>query len=85
MNGDPDSGMTNGLEEDSDNAQQLYVSNVFVGVGRGDNRKDAEDAAYDDAWGKAKNAGKAGRPLRVEAIYVGGENPINWCKVVLTG
>ena len=72
------------VDDDSDAAQQRYEQNSFVGVGRGGNHAEAKHEAIEDAWQKAKNAGKHGRPLRVEAEWVSGNNPITWCKIVLS-
>lgn len=77
-------GMSNIVEEDSDAAQARYAQNTFVGIGRGHGHADCKDKAMDDAWEKAKNRGKEGRPLRVQAEWVSGNNPITWCKVVLS-
>jgi hypothetical protein len=70
-------------EHDDDGAQQRYAENVFVGIGRGSTREEAKEEAFERAWQRAKAGGKAGRPLRVQAEYVSGENPITWYKVVL--
>lgn len=72
-----------GYQADTDEAQRLYGENVFVGIGRGGSYDEAMRDAFDQAWGKAKSAGKERKPLRVAEHYVAGENPINWCKIVL--
>ncbi|CAN5633975.1 hypothetical protein BH20ACT14_BH20ACT14_05150 [soil metagenome] len=77
-------GMSNIVGEDSDAAQERYAQNGFVGVGRGQGHAECKDNAMEDAWEKAKRAGKEGRPLRVQEEWVSGNNPITWCKVVLS-
>jgi len=72
------------VEDDSDAAQKRYAQNSFVGVGHGNRHSEAKHEAMEDAWRKAKQAGKQGRPLRVEAEWVSGNNPITWCKIILT-
>lgn len=72
-----------GYDAKSDDAQSSFQANSFVGIGRGSNYDESVKAAFDDAWRKAKGAGKQGRPLRVAEWYVAGQNPIDWCKVVL--
>lgn len=70
-------------QEGDEDGQLAYQQNVFVGIGTGSNRQQATDIAFDNAWERAKAAGKEGRPLRVQEMWVKGENPIGWCKVVL--
>lgn len=76
--------MSGMLEEDGDDAQMRYSQNVFVGVGTGESREEAKELAFERAWERAKNAGKSGRPLRVQAEWISGNNPITWYKVALT-
>ena len=55
----------------------------FPGTGHGANVSAAIDDAFDKAWQKAKQAGKAGKPLKVTGLWVRGENPLNWSRVIL--
>ena len=59
-----------------------YRDSIFVGVARGD-RPQLEDA-FEDAYEKAKNAGKRG-PFQTLEIVVHGSNPISEYRVVLKG
>jgi hypothetical protein len=72
------------FEEDSDGVQEQIRAKMYVGVGNGRNREEAKEMAFDNAWEKAKADGKAGKWLRVQAEYVGGENPITWYRVILS-
>jgi hypothetical protein len=54
--------------------------NRFIGTGHGD---DAMKEAYDKAWQKAKRHGMAGKPLKVTGMWVRGDNPLNWSRVML--
>jgi hypothetical protein len=72
-----------GYDAESDEAERSFDENSYVGVGRGSNADESIRAALDDAWRKAKADGKQGKPLRVMECYVGGQNPIDWCKIVL--
>ncbi len=60
-----------------------YRDSIFVGVARGDGeqRPQLEDA-FEDAYEKAKNAGKRG-PFQTLEIVVHGSNPISEYRVVL--
>jgi len=59
------------------------MGDKFTGTGRGSNRAEAVDDAFDKAWQKAKHAGKAGKPLKVTGLWVRGDNPLNWSRVIL--
>jgi hypothetical protein len=55
----------------------------YKGEGDGGNATEALQAAFDDAWHKAKHDGKQGKKLKVGEWHVKGDNPINWSSIVL--
>jgi hypothetical protein len=55
----------------------------YKGEGPGGNATEALQAAFDDAWRKAKADRKEGKKLKVDEWYVKGDNPINWSSIVL--
>jgi hypothetical protein len=73
----------NTFEEDSDDVQARIRANTFAGTGTGRSREEAKEMAFNNAWERAKAGGKAGKPLRVQAEYLSGNNPINWYRVIL--
>ena len=60
-----------------------YRGKVFVGVGHADSYSEAKEQAVQNAWAGSGLSGP--KVLRVAEEWVGGENPITWCKVVLSG
>lgn len=71
------------FEETDDDVQRRFAENIFIGTGHGSSREEAKEMAFENAWERAKGAGKQGKPLRVAAEWVSGTNPITWYRVKL--
>jgi hypothetical protein len=71
-------------EEDRESLDERdrYRARTFVGVGRGQPISVAVDRALDSAYRQARADGATG-PLRVAEQHIWGDNPPNWCRVVL--
>jgi hypothetical protein len=63
-------------------SNEEYRGNVFVGVGEGSDYTEAKNNAVQQAWADSGLSGP--KVLRVAEEWVGGTNPITWCKVVLS-
>jgi len=71
-----------GFDQHGGGTQEAYRENVFVGVGEGDTYAQAKEQAVQKAW---EDSGLSGpKVLRLTEEWVGGTNPITWCKVVLS-
>ena len=79
-----DTEYTENGEEDRESLdeRERYRAGTYVGVGRGQPISQAVDRALDNAYRQARADGATG-PLRVVEQHVWGDNPANWCRVVL--
>jgi hypothetical protein len=70
------------FEQHGDDAQDAYRRGLYVGIGHADSYSAAKEQAVQQAW--EMSGLSSGTVLRVAEEWVGGENPITWCKVVLS-
>ena len=67
-------------EDESRRMTEAYRQRVFVGVGYGEPITDAIQQAYENAWAQARDVPG---PLRLIDLEIDGNNPPDWCRVVL--
>ena len=79
-----DEGYTENGEEDRESLdeRERYRARTYAGTGRALPIGKAVELALDNAYRQARADGATG-PLRVVEQHIWGDNPANWCRVIL--